>query len=48
MTPKRVIEKRSSSAPQRLPVLAEELVEQAPPGRVGEGPEHVVHPVDNR
>ena len=26
-----------------LPVLAEELVEQAPASRIGEGPEHVVH-----
>ena len=31
---------------QRLPVLAEELVEQAPPGRVGERPEHLVHAAD--
>jgi len=28
---------------QRLPVLAEELVEQAPPRRIGEGSEHRVH-----
>ena len=28
---------------QRLPVLAEELVEKAPPRRIGEGSEHRVH-----
>ena len=28
---------------QRLAVLPEELVEQAPPGGVGQGPEHLVH-----
>ena len=28
---------------QGLAVLAEQLVEQAPSGRVGQGPEHVVH-----
>ena len=33
---------------QRLPVLAEELVEQAPPRRIGQGPEHLVHAADNR
>ena len=29
---------------QCLAVLAEQLVEQSPPGRIGEGPEYVVHP----
>ena len=33
---------------QRLPVLLEQLVEQAAPRRVGEGFEHVVHGGDNR
>ena len=28
---------------QRLAVLTEQLVEQAPPGGIGEGLEHVVH-----
>ena len=28
---------------QRLPVLAEQLVEQAPSGGIGEGTEHGVH-----
>ena len=28
---------------QRLPVLPEQLVEQAPSGRIGQGPEHLVH-----
>jgi len=32
---------------QRLRVLAEELVEQVAPGRIGQGPEHVVHGPDN-
>ena len=32
---------------QRLPVALEELVEQLPPRRVGEGPEHRVHAEDN-
>jgi len=29
---------------QRLSVLPEELVEQAPAGRIGEGLEHRIHP----
>ena len=33
---------------QRLAVLPEELVEQAPSGGVGEGPEHRVHAADDR
>jgi hypothetical protein len=33
---------------QRLPVLAEELVEQAPPRRIGEGFEYRVHAPDDR
>ena len=33
---------------QRLAVLPEELVEEAPPGGVGERSEHVVHPPQNR
>ena len=32
---------------QRLAVFTEQLVEQAPPGGIGEGPEHVVHVLDN-
>jgi hypothetical protein len=28
---------------ERLAVAAEELVEQTPPGRIGQGPEHLVH-----
>ena len=48
ITPKRVIGKRLLERAQRLPVLAEELVEQAPPGRIGQGSEHRVHAADNR
>ena len=33
---------------QRLAVFTEQLVEQAPPGGIGEGPEHFVHLDDNR
>jgi hypothetical protein len=33
---------------QGLPVLPEQLVEQAPPGRIGQGSEHVVHVVTIR
>ena len=33
---------------QRLPVLAEELVEQASPGRIGQGFEHLVHAGENK
>ncbi len=32
---------------QRLAVLAEQLVEQAPPSGIGEGPEHFVHLPNN-
>jgi hypothetical protein len=28
---------------QRLPVLSEQLVQKAPPGGIGECPEHLVH-----
>jgi len=28
---------------ERLPIRHEQLVEQAPPGRIGEGLEHLVH-----
>ena len=48
ITPNRVIEKRCLERGQRLAVLTEELVEQAPPGRIGQGPEHLVHSEDNR
>jgi hypothetical protein len=37
MTPKRVIVEAFLQLAQRLPVPEEELVEQAPPRRVGEG-----------
>ena len=41
-------EPRHGEAPlelaQRLAVPAEELVEEAPPGRIGKCPEHIVHP----
>ena len=43
MTPKRVIGSRSLERAERLPVLLEELVEQAAAGRVRERLEHVVH-----
>ena len=33
---------------QGLTVLAEELVKQAPPGRIGKGSEHLVHAQDYR
>ena len=32
---------------ERLPVFPEQLVEQAPPGRVGQGSEHLVHDDDD-
>ena len=43
ITPKRDIAKRPSSSPNVWPSSTEQLVEQAPPGRVGERPEHLVH-----
>ena len=48
MTPKRVIVEALLERAQRLAVLAEELVEQAPPGRIGQRLEHLVHARDNR
>ena len=43
MTPNRVIAKRRFERAQRLPVLAEQRVEQPPAGGIGEGLEHRVH-----
>jgi hypothetical protein len=43
ITPKRRHLEALLERAQRLAVLAEELVEQAPPGRVGQGLEHLVH-----
>ena len=43
MTPKRVIGSRCLERAQRLAVLPEQLVEQAPAGRIGERLEHLVH-----
>ena len=40
--------KRSSSALRVWPSSPEELVEQAPPGRIGQRLEHLVHAADNR
>ncbi len=47
MTPKRVIGRRDSRALRRLPVLAEQLVEQAAARRVGQRLEHVIHEDDD-
>ena len=44
MTPKRDMENRSSNMPRVWPSSVEQLVEQAAPGGVGQGLEHLVHP----
>ena len=43
MTPKRLIGKPLLERLEALPVLDEELVQELPPGRIGQGLEHLVH-----